>query len=279
MVEPSPLNDYMAHLTRHGVELNVSPSVRHDDDVTGSSLASQSSPRDLEFAPDVVIREHHADGIGASHATMTLGRTLCQDCSIDSSTRMIELGSGTGVLSMAAAFRGASVTSVELNSRANDWARRNFRNAKLPSRIVEADILSGSSPRFSEKFDLMVANLPHKPVPNADNLPLANNGGPDGTSFYQAMLPIARNILTDQGEILFLLHSLPSSQALLNMQEFFSLTVCAWRIRFLGHEEYPTLVPYWLDREEKGQSFLHHQDGRHALVFCVWHAKPRQGTQ
>lgn len=81
--------------------------------------------------------------------------------------RVVDLGAGTGVISMLLAAWGASrVTGLELNSRMVDMARRSVRLNRLEDRvdILEADLrdLRGVLP--AGESDLVVSNPPYRPV-------------------------------------------------------------------------------------------------------------------
>lgn len=72
---------------------------------------------------------------------------------------VLDLGCGSGVLSLAAARRGASsVLAVDVSFAALENAQANIRTAQLDSRIQvkESDVFSN----ISEEFDLILANLP-----------------------------------------------------------------------------------------------------------------------
>jgi methylase of polypeptide subunit release factors len=187
---------------------------------------------------------------------------------------VLELGSGTGVLSITAAMMGAQVTSMELDPAANGLARQNFEVAGLPHRIISTDILN-SQIDPSGMYSLIIANLPHKPVPSDGDLPLANDGGPHGTEVFEAVLPFLKSSLDRQGEFLFLQHSLPSPSFLITLQKDFELTLCAWRQRFINTNEFPELMPYWIDRHATGESYVSNINGKQALIFCAWRARRR----
>jgi ribosomal protein L11 methyltransferase len=71
--------------------------------------------------------------------------------------RVVDLGAGTGILSIAAARLGArSVTAVEVDPEAVASARRHARLNDVRLRVVEGDL---ARPLRGRRFDLVLANL------------------------------------------------------------------------------------------------------------------------
>ena len=78
----------------------------------------------------------------------------------DGGTRVIDVGCGSGILSIAAALLGCKyVLGTEIDSEAVQIARENVELNGVASnvRVVEADLLSG----INYKADIIVANLMH----------------------------------------------------------------------------------------------------------------------
>ncbi len=69
---------------------------------------------------------------------------------------IIDLGTGTGILSVYAAKRGASVLAVDINSTALEWARKNFKRNDVQ---VKAEI-NDKLQYIDRKADVIVSNLP-----------------------------------------------------------------------------------------------------------------------
>ncbi|HSX96558.1 MAG TPA: methyltransferase, partial [Streptomyces sp.] len=69
--------------------------------------------------------------------------------------RVLDVGTGTGAVALAAARRGADVTAVDISWRAVLNARVNAVLARLPLRVVRGDLLGPVSER---SFDLILSN-------------------------------------------------------------------------------------------------------------------------
>jgi methylase of polypeptide subunit release factors len=79
---------------------------------------------------------------------------------------VLEIGSGSGVLSLIALERGAGkVVATDINPNALESTLRNARRLNLDSRLVTRQVSQSSPGAFSviskeEKFDLIISNLP-----------------------------------------------------------------------------------------------------------------------
>lgn len=85
-----------------------------------------------------------------------LAADLVREAGVTASSRVVEVGAGTGVLTRALALTGASVVALELDSLLAAKLRRRFESRANVS-VVEADALRWNPP--SDAF-VVVANLP-----------------------------------------------------------------------------------------------------------------------
>lgn len=80
---------------------------------------------------------------------------------VPQSAEVLDLGTGTGALAIAAARRGARVTAVDVSWRAVLCARLNTRLAGLPVRVLRGDLLA---PTGGRSYDLILSNPPYVPA-------------------------------------------------------------------------------------------------------------------
>jgi release factor glutamine methyltransferase len=80
---------------------------------------------------------------------------------------VLDVCTGSGVLALAAASTGASVTAVDVSRRAVWTVRLNARRNGLPVRAMRG---RGFAPVSGERFDLVVSNPPYVPS-TRDGLP------------------------------------------------------------------------------------------------------------
>ncbi|MGW0576111.1 HemK2/MTQ2 family protein methyltransferase [Streptomyces sp. NPDC002920] len=77
---------------------------------------------------------------------------------------VLDVGTGTGAVALAAARLGARVTAVDISWRAAFNAKVNAMLARLPLRVRRGDLLAPVSGR---SFDLILSNPPYVPAPAA----------------------------------------------------------------------------------------------------------------
>ncbi|MCX4767320.1 methyltransferase [Streptomyces sp. NBC_01275] len=77
---------------------------------------------------------------------------------------VLDVGTGTGAVALAAARLGARVTAVDISWRAALNAKVNAVLARLPLRVRRGDLLAPVSGR---SFDLILSNPPYVPAPAA----------------------------------------------------------------------------------------------------------------
>lgn len=76
------------------------------------------------------------------------------------SRSFLELGAGTGLLSIRAAQRGARVVAVDISPAAVENVRENARRNGVDVEVVESDLFSGVEAR---RFDVIVVTPPYYP--------------------------------------------------------------------------------------------------------------------
>jgi len=77
--------------------------------------------------------------------------------------RVLDMGTGTGAIALAAALRGAAkVTAVDVSWRAVLAARANARLLGRRIRVLRGDLFA---PVAGERFDVILANPPYVPSP------------------------------------------------------------------------------------------------------------------
>jgi release factor glutamine methyltransferase len=81
---------------------------------------------------------------------------------------VLDVGTGSGALAVAAARRGARVTAVDVSRRAVCAARLNALRAGVPLRVRRGNLFA---PVRGGSFDLILANPPYVPAPAGHGLP------------------------------------------------------------------------------------------------------------
>lgn len=124
--------------------------------------------------------------------------------------KVLEVGCGSGVVSIHCAKNGCYVTAVDVNPRAVELARRNSVANGTDIRVLESDVYG----KVDGVFDTIVFNLPYLPVDEEGLLAKAWSGGPDGLGPLPRLLEGAPDHLIPGGRVVVVVSSLTEPRAL-----------------------------------------------------------------
>lgn len=123
---------------------------------------------------------------------------------------VLEIGCGSGIVSLHCASNGALVTAVDINEKAVECTAENFRRNGL-----EADVrLSDLYDNVKGVFDTVVFNLPYLPVSEDGLLERAWSGGPDGIGPLPRLIRGGEKHLEHGGRIIVVVSSLMDGDGL-----------------------------------------------------------------
>jgi len=266
-----PLQAYLDYLDGHAVPFRLSPTLEREEDHDAARLEPAPSPILHREYGEPPIVEHHdpANGLGSDHASHSVARMLVAFRHDLNGKALLELGCGTGLLAVLGARLGARVVGTDVDPRTLELARAN-----AAANGVQVDLRAGSLCEplgVVDRFDWCVANLPHKPAPTRDDLPLSQHGGPDGDRVFSQALDCLPGRQPPGGRLLFFLHSLPDPRLLARIHSRgYALELCRWKLRWLQDGEYGALHEEFRRRHAARRSFLWRDGEREALVCGVW---------
>lgn len=117
-----------------------------------------------------------------------------------SSGRALDIGSGTGVLSLVLASKGLSVTAIDCNKSAVECTRINALAMGMD--MVEAKLADVTQDLDLPKFDVIVSNPPW--LPGAGGDPLIQSVYDDKGQMLKACIRVAAERLEPQGRFLLI---------------------------------------------------------------------------
>ncbi len=159
----------------------------------------------MEYRPEISIQED-PNVYPPSDDSMLLIESL----DVKQGEKVLEVGCGSGVVSIHCALNGCEVTSGDINPKAVDLTRRNFEANGLSAEVVETDVYSA----IDGRFDTIVFNLPYLPVDEEGLLAKAWSGGPDGLGPLPKLLEEAPEHLRENGRVVVVVSSLMDGAAL-----------------------------------------------------------------
>ena len=244
------LEDYLGWLRRSGVDFTVAPGIVRDPDKDGSRVSGDATTRHLAMPglPGIVEHRDPTTGVASDHATHSVAWAMLRS---KPARRVWDVGCGTGVLAVVAKLAGArEVLATDVDPRALELAARTAYAAGVEIGLLEGSLLEPLPD--GAQADLVVANLPHKPVPEGMDLLVAQNGGPSGCEVHCAFAIQAEARLRAGARVLFFAHSLPDPQLLRCHAESFALELVSWKRRYLLPGEFGRLQDHFLERARRG---------------------------
>ncbi|QHT66294.1 methyltransferase [Rhodocytophaga rosea] len=168
--------------------------------------------------------------------------------------RVIDIGTGSGVLAIYAALQGGQVCATDIEAEAVELATKNCALNK-----VQADIRQGSLfSDFSGTFDVIAANLPNEIVPPvyADKLGKhaaeTFDGGEKGNKFILELLEISKKYMHANSRLYLPVHSLT------DYHEVLQAALSQYQVRLLALANLPAKefvqqhLDYYLAMNEQG---------------------------
>jgi release factor glutamine methyltransferase len=137
--------------------------------------------------------------------------------------RILEMGCGSGLLTMHCAKIGAIMVAVDINQKAVDCTRTNLERNHLQAKVDRSDLFSDVVGRF----DLILFNPPYLVGDEEGDLERSWAGGKDGVQILNRFLLEAPDHLAPGGRIVVLLSSMMKVEKL-------ARTLSAFKRRRLG---------------------------------------------
>jgi HemK-related putative methylase len=167
----------------------------------------------MEYDPSIIIED--LDTVyPVSEDSIFLIRSLNV-----SSEKVLEIGCGSGVVSLHCVKNGCSVVSVDINPNAVNAAKHNAGINGMELEVRESDVYSNVDGRF----DLIIFNLPYLPENDEGLEAKAWSGGPDGIGPLPKLLNGLCEHLTENGRLVIVISSLMEQLALGALLEGYSV--------------------------------------------------------
>ena len=128
--------------------------------------------------------------------------------------KCLEMGCGSGLLSITMAKKGAIVTACDANEEAIETTKKNAEKNKAKITSIQSNLFD----KISGKFDIIVFNPPYLPVDDKYS-DKSFDGGKTGRAVIERFLENAGNHLEKNGRILLLFSSLTGEREVLDFAE------------------------------------------------------------
>lgn len=264
------ISSYRHHLVESGVEFTPADPLPFEGLCVGRACESGGTAEVRTIGGHELIEERDMDaGIYSDHATFSVGARLEEVLARRATgARVLELGCGTGLLAILAVKLGCEVTATDVDVDALELAGRNAATNGVSLDLREGSLLGPV--RDGEMFDLVIANLPHKP--SAIGRGIWEMGGEEGDALFSQVTGRLEEVVDPGGALLFFQHSLPHPRMLASLSRKTDLRLLSWKIRLFEDGEYGDVRDLLRTRHREGSSFVLDHDDAMGMVACVWHA-------
>lgn len=165
---------------------------------------------------------------------------LLESVDVKSGQKVLEVGTGSGYISIHCALHGAKVIACDVSERAIKNAVNNARANNVRINFVVSDLFE----KIEGKFDVIVFNPPYLPTTEEDRVAgsfnFALDGGPDGNRVISKFLRDAWKFLENDG-VIYLLFSSHNKEIINQFNEIYSFQIVA-SARFFFEEIYVALL-------------------------------------
>ena len=144
---------------------------------------------------------------------------LAENLDIKEGQSVLEIGTGSGLVSMYASRLTDDITATDINYNALELAEENFKKNNINTIKLEFGDLF--EPVKDKKFDVILFNTPYLPTEEGDiidsNLNYAFDGGLNGRKVIDLFLNEVKNHLNDGGIVQLIQSSFSDNDETLNM--------------------------------------------------------------
>lgn len=169
---------------------------------------------------------------------------LADNLDINLGDKVLEIGTGSGIIAMHASKVADEVIATDINFNAIELAEKNFKNNNIDNiKLLFGDLFEPlkSESEENQKFDLIVFNTPYLPTEECeileDNLNYAFDGGIDGRKVIDRFLNEVKDYLNNGGRVQLVQSSLSNvEQTLLKLEELGFLVEITSSERFFFEE-------------------------------------------
>ena len=144
---------------------------------------------------------------------------LAENLEIKEGQSVLEIGTGSGLVSMYASLLTDDVTATDINYNALELAEKNFKLNNIDT--IKLEFGDMFEPVKDKKFDVILFNTPYLPTDSDDiindDLNYAFDGGLDGRKVIDRFINEVSNHLNDKGIVQIIQSSLSDNDKTLDM--------------------------------------------------------------
>lgn len=155
---------------------------------------------------------------------------------VNAGETVIDIGTGSGVLAIFAAKRGAVISATDIDAYAIETARRNAKLNRVDIELSQGALFAD----FDQRFDVILANLPNEIVHEiylenvGVELSKTFDGGAAGNKHILDLLRVAKRHMHERSRLYLPVHTLT------DYHETLRQAVAGYRARLIAVSHLPT---------------------------------------
>ncbi|MDH7508820.1 MAG: methyltransferase [Methanomassiliicoccales archaeon] len=153
---------------------------------------------------------------------------LLESVEVERDEEVLEIGCGTGIISIHCAIAGAIVTAVDINDAAVQCTRTNAERNCAHVNVIRSDLFSA----ITGKFDTIIFNPPYLPVEQDRDESVSWAGGRGGVEILARFLYYVPQFLKETGRVFIVVSSLMNQDTLEKVLAPFKVDCIARRRMF-----------------------------------------------
>ncbi len=131
---------------------------------------------------------------------------------------MLEIGCGTGIISVFCATLGREVTCCDVSPDARNCAEKNAIRNHVDIRIIDSQLFNN----LTGKYDTIIFNPPYLPTEDRYEEAEQWNGGTGGFDVIRPFLKSAPEFLNEGGSVYLIMSSLTDIESLIGEFQMYS---------------------------------------------------------
>jgi len=135
---------------------------------------------------------------------------------LDGDESVLEIGSGTGIISIHCQIQGADTLSVDIDEKALDNTELNAENNNIHLSVKKSDLFSRIT---KDDWDVIIFNPPYLPEEKLTSKDRRWDGGKKGDEIIIDFLEKADGYLSEDGELYFCYSSLAPEDKIKDLVE------------------------------------------------------------
>ena len=140
------------------------------------------------------------------------GLFFAENIRVGPKEKTIDIGTGTGLLAILAAKKGATVCATDISAEAVELAKKNADRNRVLIDFGVGDFFAN----FRQQFDVIMANLPQKIIINPQGSVEGINGGNGGNEILLKHLAIAQEFMHKNSRMYIFVYTLTNYLETLN---------------------------------------------------------------